>query len=440
LRLAEGSRYAAAVVRPSRSAHDVAAGSAGEPGQGRLRAWTAWSLALALVAALLAVVGYESRDPDSALYARFAAKLAERPLDRWIAPEWWGYAGREGLFREHPIGLFVPGALVARLGYPAAQAAYLVNALYQVLTIALVGGLAARFVPGVEARALTWLLQFLPIAFAFRVRANHEQAVLMCVLAALYGIDRARHRPGWVGLTGAALVGLLLVKGLFVLTGVALCAWLLLVRDRSDPVPAPCRRAAWAGLVGAVVVAAIVAVAYEALYRRTTGESFAAVYLGRQLGVAAAPRSDWGAAYKLYNAFWYLVRVLWFAFPWSPVALVAGWTERRRLVAALRGPARPGPEPTPGAVGLVLALGVAALYVALFSLSDRKAERYIFPAYFFAGGAGAVAAIRQWPTLRAVVERLDRWFPWIPVGVWLGGVGLRVATGWLPRVKVWAPE
>jgi hypothetical protein len=156
--------------------------------------------------------------------------------------------------------------------------------------------------------------------------------------------------------------------------------------------------------------------------------------------VAAVPRSDWGAAYKLYNAFWYLARLLWFAFPWSLVALVAGWTQRRRLVAALRGPARPGAEPAPGAVGLVLALGVAALYVALFSLSDRKAERYIFPAYFFAGGAGAVAAIRQWPTLRAVVERLDRDFPWVPVGVWLGGVGLRVATGWLPRVKIWAPE
>lgn len=406
---------------------------------GALQTWIAWSLALGLVGLLLAAVGYQSLDPDSALYARFSAQLAGQPISRWIAPEWSGYSGREGLFREHPVGLFVLPAWLTQLGYPAAQAAYQVNALYQVLTVVLFGALAARFVSGVEARALTWLLQLLPIAFAFRVRANHEQAVLLCVLAAVYGVDRARARPEWLGLTTAALVGLVLVKGLFVLVGVAACAWLLLVRDRTDAAPASHRRTAWVGFAAATVVAAAVAVAYEALYRHVTGESFAAVYMGRQLGIAAAPRSDWGPVYKLYNAFWYLARLLWFAFPWSLMAVATVWTERRTLLGVLRGRARTDPRATCGDPGLAFTLGVVTLYVALFSLSDRKAERYIFPAYFFAGACGAVASLRRWPAFRSLVERLDH-VPWVVVGVWLGTVCLRIATGWLPRIKIWAPE
>jgi len=41
---------------------------------GALQTWIAWSLALGLVGLLLAAVGYQSRDPDSALYARFSAR------------------------------------------------------------------------------------------------------------------------------------------------------------------------------------------------------------------------------------------------------------------------------------------------------------------------------------------------------------------------------
>ena len=44
----------------------------------------------------------------------------------------------------------------------------------------------------VEARALRLFAQLLPIAFTFRVRANHESALLLCLLLALYGLERAR--------------------------------------------------------------------------------------------------------------------------------------------------------------------------------------------------------------------------------------------------------
>ena len=65
-----------------------------------------WTLAFVAVAALVVLTGFASDDPDSALYADLSARLAEGPPSRWIAPEWWGYWESEGLFREHPAGIF----------------------------------------------------------------------------------------------------------------------------------------------------------------------------------------------------------------------------------------------------------------------------------------------------------------------------------------------
>ena len=67
-----------------------------------------WIAALAIAAALLVAVNYQSRDPDSALYARLSADLAVRPVSKWIAPEWNGAWNSQGLFREHPVGILLP--------------------------------------------------------------------------------------------------------------------------------------------------------------------------------------------------------------------------------------------------------------------------------------------------------------------------------------------
>ena len=104
------------------------------------------------------------------------------------------------------------------------------NAVYQVLGIVLLQRLAATLVPGLEARALGWLIQLLPIAFTFRIRANHEAAVLLCLLAALYGTERARRERRLALLIVAGLVGLLLVKGLLAVFGPALCVLWLVTR------------------------------------------------------------------------------------------------------------------------------------------------------------------------------------------------------------------
>jgi len=393
----------------------------------RAREILLWLAAVVLGAVALAFVSYSTRDPDSRLYAEIGAELAVRPPARWIAPEFPEGWYLKGLFREHPAGIFFLPALLGRLGYPALQAAYAANALYQALSIVMLCRLAATLVEGVEARALGILVQLLPIAFTYRIRANHEQALLLWLLVALYGTERARRHPAWIGVMVAGLVGVLLTKGVFVVVGIAACAiWLLVRRDA----PGASLRAA-GGLLVAIAVVLAAAWVYDACYREVTGEPFWTVNLGRQLGVASAPRSRAFLFDKASNLVWYAARALWFAFPWSLV-LVA-WLAFRE--------GRGGCPPGGARDGLCFAALFASLCLLAFSLSDRRADRYLFPVYYAVGSAGAVIGLRASSRLRALAERLDAWHPLPAVAVWALGFGLHLLGGLigLPTVKVWPP-
>jgi len=396
----------------------------------------AWVLALAAAWAALAAVDYRARDPDSRLYAEISARMAQAPAQGWIAPDFPPGWYMSGPFREHPAGLFVPAAALGALGYPAAQAAYAVNAVYQVLGIVLLQRLAATLVPGLEARALGWLIQLLPIAFTFRVRANHEAALLLCLLAALHGTERARRDPRWALLTAAGLVGLLLVKGMLAAFGPVLCVLWLVSRRLTSEAGRASDRGGWLAVTAGVAAMAAVAVAYEHLYRQATGEPFWSFYVARQLVVASATGgAASGLAGKLYNLVFYTGRLLWFAFPWSVLLVVESWRRRQRS-----GSAAETARPDAGAcAGALFTAAMVAVYVGLFSLSDRRADRYIFPAYYAAGAAGGVAALRMFAPLRQLAARLDR--PWVPAAVWAAAFAAHLFAGrlGLPTVKLWAP-
>lgn len=417
-------------------------GAAGDsPWTGReagIREVCSWSVALVVTWTALAALGYGARDPDSRLYAEIAARTAAAPFSRWIAPDFPPGWYMRGAFREHPVGLFVPPAILARLGYPAPQAAYAMNVVYQILALVLAVRLAATIVAGTEARALGWALQLIPIAFTFRIRANHEAAVLLCLLAALLGVERARSRAWWSILTALGLVGLLLVKGLLAAFGPALCALWLLARRLTASRPAASDRAAWVGLALSVAAMGLAAGLYEWLHRLATGEPFWLPYSTRQLGVAAVADSGARLARGAYNLVWYLGRVLWFPFPWSLTLLAAAWHLRASRGSA-PDPARSQAEPgtRPGALFVVLTV---ALYVGVFSLSDRRADRYIFPAYYAVAAAGAVTALRASPRFRGVAVRLDRF--WVPAVVLVATFLLHLAGGYIgiPTIKVWAPD
>ena len=392
----------------------------------------AWLAAWIVAAILIALTHYDSRDPDSQLYAGLSARMATEPVARWIAPEWWGFWNSYGPYCEHPVGMFVVPAAIAVAGYPVGQAAYAINALYQVASFFLITSIGLSILSRREAAALGWILQILPIAFVFRIRANQEYAVLAGLLIALWSTERARSRPRWiVGMLGG-FCAVLLVKGVFAFMVPVTCAAWLIARGTTDAGSGR-RSAAWLGVVLMPVAGLFVTWAYESAYVHVTGRSFLQVYQSRQLPEDAL--SSGSLAWRIaYTATWYASRVIWYPFPWSVLAIaVAAAAVRRGYWWPRRGAFR---NPSPAWQGAWFALATAIVLSGAFSLAHRKADRYIFPVYFLVGAVGAVAAARGSARLQRLTARLDR--PWMGAAIYvvLFLVSL-AARGKLPVVTFW---
>lgn len=387
-----------------------------------------WTAGFLLVATVIVATGFTSSDPDSALYANIADRLSEEPIARWVAPEWWGFwpeARMTGLFREHPAGIFwLPAALARFCGIPAIQGAYIVGVLAGLLSLVLIGVLAGRVCARDDARAALLLLQFMPVAFIFRIRANHEYLMLLCLLLVLLGLDRVKRSTGAWWLVAAGLAGGLLVKGVFVsliLLGGAL--WIALDPRRDQTGTQGVRRQLLAFGAGLLVMVALAA-AYDALYLRATDERFWSAYWARQMGplTIASPWQD--AAAIASRLGFYVTRLLWHPAPWSLALL---WLALTRF-----GTWRDLPLVERRA--LAFSVTFVVLAVAMLSLPSRFAERYAFSATFVVGTVGAVAARRAWTPLGSLTARLDGLVPALPAVVWtLLSVGRLVLGPYLPR-------
>ncbi len=396
----------------------------------------AWALAVVITAVLVAATHYESPDPDSQLHAGIAARISELPLRQWIAPEWWGLWDSEGPYCEHPAGIFILPAALARLGFPAIQAAYAVNAVYQAATFILVALITASVAAPRDARALGWILQFILVAFAYRIRANHEFALLAGLLFAVYSTERARTRLVWTLGMIAGFCVVLLVKGVFAVVVPITCAlWLLARAEGAGDLRA--RWTPWAAVAAMPLAGALVAWGYEAAYVGATGRSFLAVYQARQLPVTAVTEGSL-VGRAAYTAVWYAARVFWYPLPFSLCAGAVAWRGLRsrnlwpwRLTRADESPAA-----LPLRQGAWFALAATIALLGAFSLAHRKADRYFFAVYFIVAAVGAIDAIHRFAWLRRIVERLDR--PWVPAAVHVGLVVLRLLTGdMLPQFTFW---
>ncbi len=393
-----------------------------------------WAAAFVLVAALIVATHFSSTDPDSQLYASISGRLSEEPVSHWIAPEWWDFwpeTHMTGLFREHPAGVFLVPVALSRLGIPGEQAAYIAGVGAGLASLLLIGVLIGRLASVADGRASLILLQLMPVAFLFRVRANHEYPMLVALLVTLVSVEGARRSWWWIAGIAFGLTLGLLVKGVFVvLVVLAAGLWILLN-------PTRLRGTVWRVIVACVAGAAItagVAVLYDIAYVRATGETFWTAYWQRQLGpVTIATPLDNASTLAGHLGF-YLTRLLWFPAPWS-LALVAGaW----HVLRDRRGEKQPSSwarlSPT-SKRGLIFALGFAALAILLLSPSSRFAERYTFSAAYMIGAAGVVVALRTWPGLSRAVMAIDARVPALPAVVWLVLMLLRIVVGpWLPRI------
>lgn len=386
-----------------------------------------WAGLYVVVSALLVFTGFASDDPDSALYANLSAKLAEGPASRWIAPEWWGYWDGTGLFREHPAGVFLIPTALTRLGIPGVQGSYIVGTGAALASLLLIGWLVARIGSPRDGRAMLVLLQLMPVAFLFRIRANHEYPMLLCLLLVLVGLDGVRRSSWWwTTVVAFALTAALLVKGVFiVLILLAAGLWVLINPTRA---PGSIVRPIVAAAVSGVVMAAV-ALAYDAAYLRVTGETFWLPYWRRQLGPLEIATPIDGASTIASHVLFYISRLLWHAAPWS-LALVAIIVIHRRRVSAFW---RTAPDSLRR--GALFAVAFTSLAVVVLAPSSRFAERYAFSATYAVATLGAMVAWRMWPPLSRLLSSLDRAVPALPAALWCALMIARLVIGpFLPRI------
>lgn len=388
-----------------------------------------WILAFVAVSAVLVVTGFTSEDPDSALYHQISARMSIEPVSRWIAPEWWGFwpeAAMSGYFREHPAGLFWLPAAMGRIGIPAAQAAYITGIGAALAALVLIASIVARLTSRAEGRAALVLLQLMPVAFIFRVRANHEYPMLLALALTLAGLAGVARSWRWAGLVAAGLTLGLLVKGVFVVMPLGAAALWVLINPTAE---ANARRRGLAAIAIALVTMAAVAALYDWHYARVTGDGFWRAYWARQLGPLQIATPGEGGSTLLQNVGFYLSRLLWHPAPWSFAIVWAAWMERRRLTDAWT------LIPAPARRGLLFALGFAAMAVVVLAPSSRFAERYVFSGTYAVGTLGAVLAWRYWPRVRAAIARADAALPALPAMLWFVLMMLRLGVGpALPRI------
>jgi hypothetical protein len=285
--------------------------------------------------------------------------------------------------------------------------------VYQAAVLTLIPLLAGVLMSGVEARSLAWLLQLLPVAFVYRIRGNQEHPLLMCFLALLYGTHRARANPAWVLLMLAAFSALVLIKGAFAMFALVSAAlWIVFVPGSKDDTPSS-NWWAWIGLGLAAAVAALMMAGYEALYVRTTGESFIEFYRSTRLGESMDLGDPRVVPHALGNVLWYLTRLTWFAAPWSLLAFVAVYYVLR---AGVR-PSTASPVDPMGTAGVWWAVITTVVFIAVLSPANVRAERFIFPTYFIVAAIGVAAAYRYFESFASFLNRTDR-HRWLPPAVW----------------------
>ncbi len=385
-----------------------------------------WAALYLVVATLLVVTSFASDDPDSALYANLSARLAEGPVSHWIAPEWWGYWDSQGLFREHPAGVFLLPTALARLGLPPVQGSYVVGTAVGLGSLLLIGVLVSRVTSGQAGRAALILLQLMPVAFLFRIRANHEYPMLFCTLLVLLGLDGVRRSWWWAAVVAAAFVAALLVKAVFVvLIVVAAGLWIALNPARvTGSIARPIVALAAAG-----VLMAITAMAYDAAYFRVTGETFWGPYWQRQLGPLTILTPIEGASTLAGHVWFYVTRLLWHATPWSLTLGIIVWQWRGRLRSIWQATAEPARR------GMIFGALFVVVAVVILSPSSRFAERYAFSATYALGTLGAVVAWHAWPAMARAFGSVDRTVPAFPAVLWFAlMIGRLVIGPFLPRI------
>lgn len=321
----------------------------------RLFSLAGWIFALACLSVSLLNFGL-GLSMDGPLYATIARHLAQTEGASWwklltTIPEFQPY------FAEHPHLGFWTLAWVFEI-FPAADwSARIPSQIFYLLSLGLMSFWVSRLANSKRAGVLTVILIWIfPIVSNFFSNAYLDPQAFFLGLVALFAFERgtlegARSKTAWAILSGLALLGVALTKGLTVLGFGPAMAYVVLTRVRARPRP----------LLVSTLVCLLVFVSGLGLYAWALSKSpvpdFLATYFQRQWSGRFAIASDWQ---RLLNWHFYkeLARETHYLLVLVPIALV--WRRRRM------------PE------GLVSRLPVVLLvsFILMYVPADRVGHQY----------------------------------------------------------------
>ena len=313
---------------------------------------------------------YIARENDSRLYARIVNDQAERPWSEFIAPKWNGaghYAETETpYFRDHLAGIFFLPTILAKLGINGMQATYVCSLLYKTLTLFFFFLWIRMYVSSEIAGLIVLGLQLNPQSMNYTLRANHEALLLLFMVFGVWANNSKRY-----GLAILACVGSYLTKGL---PGLILAGILALETLWHE------RKLLWPSIrfVSTLIIVAGISYAYEQWFVSVTGYSFFEKYISTQImgrSVEGAKKVSFFII-MLKSLGYYSSRILSYALPWT-LGIFA--------IKKLKVIDRPVWQ---------TCLCVIVPYVVFFSLFNRTASRYIYPAFYFAMIIGLLALLR----------------------------------------------
>jgi len=339
-----------------------------------------------ILCALVIVFPYEINDADSKVYSYIGNQLAYAPIVQWCAPIWRGPSKSFELFQAHPPGIFWITALFVRIGFPGHSAALCANFLYLLLTLYIIYLLVSHF----GGSAFGWGAVFgyivTPIFLQYLIRANHEVPLNLAVMTGLYGYVRSNESRKFQTLFIVAFIFAVFIKGLsaLMLVLIVLLYWILFLKNIK-------------GLL-LILVAFILTFGtmclFELWYQNIThGKSFWQNYLywqgSRATEVGFMPLN------KAINFIWYLSRAIWFSIPWLFFALYGLLKSKGKNKHVLNGKF------------YKFCLFGAALIILCFFLFDRKADRYIFPAYCLLSVSGTWVLFSVKPRIAQLFQKKE---------------------------------
>jgi 4-amino-4-deoxy-L-arabinose transferase-like glycosyltransferase len=343
-----------------------------------------------ILCVFVSVFPYEIHDADSSAYSSIARKLAYKPLTTWCAPDWGGHGYNYGLFQEHPPGVLWITALFIRIGIPEGSAAFCANFLYIFLSFYFIYLLVSYFGGSVLGWGAVLAYAFTPVFLQYLIRANLEHPLNLAVIAGIYGLVRAEESWKYKAIFAAALVFAFLVKGIlaFILSILALVYWMVFSRSRKTLL----------FIVLANLFALGTMVLFELWYRQITGGiGFWANYINLQFSRGVL--TGFNPFRKIYNLIWYLGRAIWFPAPWVFFIFYGIYKWKKENIPVLKD------------MFFKLSVISATCILFWFSLFDRKADRYIFPAYTFLVLAGVWILFRLKPKLMQFFEKRKNILP-----------------------------